>query len=372
MPHLDPIASAPWIARAPGRVNLIGEHIDYNDGWVLPMAIEAEVLIRATPRADRLVSFTSTVREETSEFDLNDLPGASPPPWGRYLHGVLVLFFEATGADLPGFDARIESTVPEGGGLSSSAALEVAAMTLLERISGQVLPPLEKALLCRRVEHEYAGVPCGIMDQMVSVLGKAKHLLLIDCATHEARAIPLDPELAVLVCNTGVSHALADGEYARRREDCAEVLRRLNRPSFRGLSVGDLEAARDVLGDTLYRRGRHVVSEIARTLAAVDALENKNWEALGEGLYASHESLARDYEVSCPELDRLVATARALGQVGGVVGARMTGGGFGGCAVALVWQDRADEVTARLQSDFQAAFGRVPACFVTRPANGAG
>ena len=372
MPPYDQTAPALWMARAPGRANLIGEHIDYNDGWVLPMAIEAEVVLRATPRPDRLVSFTSAAREETITFDLDDLPGAAPPPWGRYLQGVLALFIEATGTALPGFDAAIESTVPEGGGLSSSAALEVAAMTLLERISGCTLPPLEKALLCRRVEHEFAGVPCGIMDQMVSVLGTAGHLLLIDCATHETRAIPLDPELAVLVCNTGVSHALADGEYARRREACAEVLRCLNRPSFRGLSAAELDTVCDTLGDTLYRRGRHVVSEIARTLATVDALESRDWDVLGDALYASHDSLARDYEVSCPELDGLVASARAIGRAGGVVGARMTGGGFGGCAVALVWRDRATGITARMQSDFQAAFGRAPACFVTRPVDGAG
>ncbi|MBX3180491.1 MAG: galactokinase [Candidatus Hydrogenedentes bacterium] len=373
-PDPETHTDATWAARAPGRVNLIGEHIDYNDGWVLPMALDRAITMRAEPRADGACVFTSASQpNETVRIEPGLSTRESLPHWGRYLFGAIEVFRRETGAALPGFEARIDSTLPAGAGLSSSAALEVAAMTLLETITGCRLPPLDKALLCREVEHRYAGVPCGLMDQMASVLCRAGCFLLIDCVSHETRHIPLaHPDVVVLVTNTGVSHALADGEYAARRAQCAEALKALGATSWRGVTTEILEAARDRLGAIHYPRARHVISEIARTRAAATALESGDWPALGEAMYASHDSLANDYAVSCPELDCLVDSARRIGMDGGVIGARMTGGGFGGSTVTLVRRAQLDTVRARLEADFQHAFGRAPSSFASPPAQGSG
>lgn len=361
---------ATWTVRAPGRVNIIGEHIDYNDGWVLPMAIARDVTIRAEARPERRLVFRSRQLDGVLTLDGTGAPLGDGPRWGAYVEGVVREF--PAPIDL-GFDAEIDSTVPGGGGLSSSAALSVAVATLLEEVTGHVLDPVEKALLCQRVEHEYAGVPCGIMDQMASVCCKAGALLLLDCVSREMRHIPFGGgEVAVLVTNSGVSHALADGAYAARRAQCAEVLVRSGLPSWRAMTPAHLEALRPVLDDLHYRRARHVVSEIGRTLAVAEALPRGAWDEVGTALYASHDSLAHDYEVSCPELDTLVEAARAIGREGGVIGARMTGGGFGGCTVTLVEAARAESVKAAIQRSFNEAFGRVPDSFVTAAAPGAG
>jgi len=361
-----------WISRAPGRVNVIGEHVDYNDGWVLPMAIEREILIRATAREDRKVCFSSRQAGESLEINLDAPEIAHAPAWGKYLLGVLLEFQRATGVALPGFDGVIDSTVPLGGGLSSSAALCVATATLLEKISGQRLTPLDKALLCQKVEHDYAGVPCGLMDQMASVMCRSGHLLLLDCRSNEVRHVPFgDTGLAVVVIHSGVSHNLADGAYAIRREQCAAVLHRSGLSSYRDLSEGSLERLRPQLDDTLYRRARHVLSENKRTLGVADSIVRGDLASVGEHLYASHESLARDFEVSCPELDFLVEAARALGPEHGVIGARMTGGGFGGCMIVLVQKAFAERVAGTIQRHFRDAFGHEPVCFVTQAAEGA-
>jgi galactokinase len=361
-----------WISRAPGRVNIIGEHVDYNDGWVLPMAIEREILIRATAREDRRAHFSSRQAGESLEIDLDRPDIAHAPTWGKYLLGVLLEFQRATCVALPGFDGVIDSTVPLGGGLSSSAALCVATATLLEKISGQRLTPLDKALLCQKVEHDYAGVPCGLMDQMASVMCRSGHLLLLDCRSNEVRHVPFgDTGIAVVVIHSGVSHNLADGAYAIRREQCAAVLRRSGLSSYRDMSEGVLERLRPQLDDALYRRARHVILENKRTLGVADSIVRGDMDSLGAHLYASHESLARDFEVSCPELDFLVEAARALGPENGVIGARMTGGGFGGCTVTLVQKAFAERVAGTIQRRFRDAFGHEPVCFVTQAAEGA-
>lgn len=364
--------AARWIARAPGRVNIIGEHVDYNDGWVLPMAIEREIIVRATARPHRTVRCTSQLLQTYFEVNLDGLSTEALPSWGRYIVGAIAEFQVETGASLPGFDAVIESTVPQGGGLSSSAALCVAITTLLEKISGRHLAPIDKALLCQRVEHRYAGVPCGLMDQVASVMCRSGHLLLLDCKSNEIRHVPLgDTDIVVLVTHSGVSHDLADGAYARRREECAEVLRRAGTCSFRDLRPDQWPTLEASLSDTLYRRARHVISESQRTLDVAAAVARGDWEGVGARLYESHTSLARDYEVSCPELDFLVATARELGPEHGVVGARMTGGGFGGSTVTLVRRPFAERVAGTLQQRFKEAFGHAPASFLTQAAEGA-
>jgi len=364
--------AARWIARAPGRVNFIGEHVDYNDGWVLPMAIERDVVIRAIPRADRTAVFTSDLLGESFTVTLDAPRGVEVPTWGRYLQGTLLEYQRTIGEILPGFDARILSTIPPGGGLSSSAALCVAMVTLFDKMTGRDMAPLDKALLCQKVEHDYAGVPCGLMDQMASVMCRAGHLLLLDCRNNETTHVPFDDrEVSVLVTHSGVSHALADGAYAERRAQCAAVLRQAGLQSFRDLSEAALDKLRPELDETLFRRARHVLSENRRTLEVVEALSQGDWNAVGDHLYASHDSLAHDYAVSCPELDFLVASAREIGPAVGVIGARMTGGGFGGSTITLVRRDRADEVARAIQQQFQTAFGHQAAAFVTRAADGA-
>jgi galactokinase len=367
-----PSDSATWTASAPGRVNIIGEHVDYNHGWVLPMALEQCVTLTASPLTEPIAVFQSGLSDETVRLDLSNPGKQETPAWGNYVQGVVWEFLQETGAALPGFTATVTSEVPLGAGLSSSAALEVATATLLEKITGHTLRPLDKARLCQQVEHTYAGVPCGLMDQAASTLCKAGHLLLFDCVTEELRHVPFsDDSIVVLIANTGVSHALCDGEYAKRRGQCEEALEMLGKTSFREVSQDDLEAGTCPLSDVHIRRVRHVITENDRTLATVAALELGDWDTVGEHLYASHDSLAKDYEVSCPELDGLVESARALGRTGGVIGARMTGGGFGGCTITLVRQPNLGSVQEHLATRYRKRFGGEPTFYTARPAQGA-
>jgi galactokinase len=248
----------------------------------------------------------------------------------------------------------------------------VATATLLEAALGVALDRLEKARLCRQAEHDFAHVPCGLMDQLTAVLGDETGPLLVDFESEQARPVPIaDPAIGVLVCNSNVRHALADGEYARRRADCEEAARRLGLPTLRGSTRDGVEAARDRLGPVVYRRARHVVSENARTLAAADALAASDFGAVGALMYESHQSLRDDFEVSCPELDSLVEIAREIGAGGGLYGARMTGGGFGGCAVMLVRNDRVASIGDTIVREYRRRQGRVVTPFVSRPARGA-
>lgn len=368
--HRPAVSPPRWVSRAPGRVNIIGEHIDYNDGWVLPMAIEQAVSITASPTSGSELVFRSRQFEDDVRIDLRRSGPQQTPPWGNYIQGVVWEFLEHTDVEIPGFHAFIESTVPTGSGLSSSAALEVAVATLLERVTGHELDPMEKARLCQRAEHTYAGMPCGIMDQAASALCREGHLLLLDCVSHTVRHVPFPADsVSVLIANTGVTHRLADGAYARRRRECTEALAVLGKASYREVTDADLDQSR--LSELQRRRARHVVGEHTRTLAAVAALEGGDWSGLGTCLYGSHASLANDYEVSCPELDCLVTAARALGEEQGVIGARMTGGGFGGCTITLVHRPHLDKVRAHLAGAFQQHFDRTPDFYVSTPARGA-
>jgi galactokinase len=367
-----------WVALAPGRVNIIGEHTDYNDGFVLPMTIERYTSVVAAPRAAspgegdnaRRLRVHSSEMAETVDVPLDRRVARGASPWANYVRGVLH-GLEERGARIPSLDMSIVSDVPLGGGLSSSAALEVATAALLELASGTALTPLERALLCQKAEHQFAGVPCGLMDQLVVTLGDERGPLLIDCRSREARVVPfLDKEMVVLVSNTNVKHTLVDGAYAQRREECASAARVLGIASLRDATTHAIEAREKALGPTLYRRARHVVTENARTLAAAAALETGRLDGLGPLLYESHRSLKEDYEVSCVELDIVVDAARALGETAGVLGARMTGGGFGGCTVTLVRAREADSVARALRHQYESRTGRSLDTFVTRPARG--
>lgn len=362
---------ASYLVFAPGRVNLIGEHTDYNGGFVLPMAIDRGVFLAARPLAAPVVRlWSSSFQGECAEFRLDGEVSPREPAWSNYVRGVLAGLLRE-GFALPGCEAVIHADLPGGGGLSSSAALEVAAATLGEALAGRRLDPAAKALLCQRAEHDFAGVPCGIMDQFAVVMGRAGHLLLIDCQSQQTRHVPMPgQDTAFLVINTMVRHELSDGGYRARRDDCFEAARILGLPDLRHASPEVLAANCRLLPERLFRRARHVVSENARTLAAVAALERSDWPELGRLMAASHGSLRDDFEVSCPELDAVVHAAERIGRTGGVYGCRMTGGGFGGCCVALVAAAQAETIAARIAEDYLGSTGIRPVLFITKPSDG--
>jgi len=358
-----------WIAAAPGRVNLIGEHTDYNQGFVLPMAIERYTVFAGDKNNAREVVLHSMTTGDTATFALRDLAPGNPA-WSNYVRGVTANF-KATAPKFNGFQAVIDSTVPASGGLSSSAALEVAAATLLEAITQRPLEPLQKALLCQKAEHEFAGVPCGIMDQYTSVMAQPNQALLLDCRTNTSVPVSMAAkEVTVLVINTTVRRRVGDVEYAKRRGQCEEAAAALGLSALRDASLKDLEAAKAKLEPVVFRRARHVITEIERTLQAARAIESANWAKVGELMYSSHESLRADFEVSCPELDAVVQIARGLAD-NGVVGCRMTGAGFGGCAVCLVKSESVAYLTRRFQEQYEYKTGCQPEIFSTRPAGGA-
>jgi galactokinase len=359
------------IVAAPGRVNIIGEHTDYNDGFVMPMALERRTVIAARKTTTGRVTLHSLTAGEPAEFSLVGELRRGEPGWANYVRGVIA-GFQKLGVTVPGFNAIIESDVPLAGGLSSSAALEVATATLLESFTSHKLDPVEKALLCQKAEHEFAGVPCGIMDQFTSVMGRQGHLLLLDCRSRETKYDPKnDPSLAVLIINTNVRHKLADGEYGKRRAQCEEAARELRVKALRDASLKLLQVHASKLDPIVFRRARHVISENARTLEAAESFSAGQWEKVGQLMYQSHDSLRDDYEVSCRELDIIVDIARKIGIKGGVFGCRMTGGGFGGCAVALVKEAEATSISHRILEDYEHATEIVPVLFTSRPGDGA-
>jgi len=361
-----------WIAAAPGRVNIIGEHTDYNDGFVFPMAIERYTVIAAAPNNLPGITLRSAAGQGVAAIDLGrPLKPGPRGAWSNYPAGVIAGFI-ARNIVPAGFDAVIHSSVPLGGGLSSSASLEVATATLLEAVTGAKLDPVEKALLCQKAEHDYAGMPCGIMDQFISTLGQKDHVLLLDCRSRRTELVPFtDSTMAILITNTNVKHELTGSEYPTRRRQCEAAALALGVPSLRDATGELLERSRGKLDEVVYRRARHVIGEIARTPLAAAAIRRGDWAEAGTAMYASHASLRDDYEVSCSELDTVVDIARAIGPSGGVFGCRMTGGGFGGCAVALVKTDSVDAVVATLGRQYEAATGIAPTMFVSRPAQGA-
>ncbi|MEX2308895.1 MAG: galactokinase [Pirellulales bacterium] len=380
-----------WIVAAPGRVNIIGEHIDYNEGFVLPMAIDRYCVIAAgdcplfLPRADApphsahqekgTVPFATVFSVATDDEATISLAApqrnATPGHWSNYVAGVIAGFAHRH-LRPPAFQAVVESGVPVGGGLSSSASLEVATATLLEAMTGTSLHPVEKALLCQKAEHEWAGVPCGIMDQFASVMCRADHLMLLDCRSQHVEHIPFsDPNLTVLIANTNVKHELSGGEYAERRGQCESAARKLRVVSLRDATLEQLESQQQKLEQTEFRRARHAISEIERTRDAADAVKAGDWSEVGRLMNESHDSLRDDYEVSCRELDLLVDLAQSLGRKGGVFGSRMTGGGFGGCTVSLVETAKVDAVAQHLASSYRTQTGIEPSVLTSRPARGA-
>jgi galactokinase len=348
------------LVRAPGRVNLIGDHTDYQDGWCLPIAIDREVRLAASARADGAVTVTTDELDGTVVVPAHggDDPRRVEPAWGRTVAAVLARLAARHRAPV-GFDATVTSTVPLGAGLSSSAAFEVAVALAAGAVADDVLPGDELARAAQEAEHLASGVPCGPMDQLASVYGRQGHALLIDCRSRAVEPVPLPAAVEVVVVHSGLPRRLESSAYARRRAACERAAARLGVPSLRDAHP------RDVADDPI---ARHVVSENARVLACADALRGGDVEQVGRLMVESHASLCDDYEVSTPELDRLVELALAEG----ALGARLTGAGFGGCIVALVASsDDADALGTAVASRYGAVTGLTASAFTVHAADGA-
>jgi galactokinase len=361
------------VFRAPGRVNLIGEHTDYNEGFVMPAAINFSTRATIAARDDRRVSVFSENCEEAIEFDLDDPEPRTASHWSDYIKGVAVVL-EQSGHRLHGANLRIRGEVPLGAGLSSSAALEVATAQALLANSGHSLPPAELAKLCQRAENEFVGMRCGIMDQFICCCGQADKALLLDCRSLEYRLLPLPAAVRLVISNTMVRHELAGSEYNARRAECEAgvhhfVQSRPNVRALRDITEAELDRSRMDLSEVIYRRCRHVISENSRVLEAAEALESSDLEAFGQLMNKSHRSLRDDYEVSCKELDLMVELAA---QVEGVYGSRMTGGGFGGCTISMVEAESVEGFKSTVARGYEEATGLTPEIYVCRAAAGAG
>jgi galactokinase len=360
------------VVRAPGRVNLIGEHTDYNDGFVLPAAIDRFIEFAGRRRSDRIVRVHSADFQDFAEFSLDDNQKDSEHRWSNYLRGVSK-FLEADGHKLTGAEIVFGGNVPRESGLSSSAAVEVAATTFWQRLMGFKLDPVYVVKLSRRAENEFVGVPCGIMDQFISAMGRKDHVLFLDCRDLSYRHVPLRGDVKVVVCNTGVKRALAQSEYEVRLKQCNQAVAQLKSvglaiKNLRDVEPEDLETAGEALSEILLRRARHVVTENSRVLEAVKVLAEGDLERFGELMNASHESLRDDYEVSSKELDVLVELAW---KQSGTLGARMTGAGFGGCTVNLVRADAADAFAEAVSRGYQEALGLKAEIYVCEASDGA-
>ncbi|GLI92033.1 galactokinase [Methylocystis echinoides] len=362
----------PMLFRAPGRVNLIGEHTDYNDGFVLPAALDLVTYVAIAPRADRLINVHSLNLGSEVSFDLD---GAQQPArnWSDYVRGVAAELLNS-GYRLCGADVAIFSTLAMGSGLSASAALEVGFGYALLSVSSEAIDRLKLAQICQRAENEFVGMRCGIMDQFISCHGVAGAALLLDCRSLEARPIPIDPAIRIVVCNTMVHHELASSAFNQRRKECEDAVTLLSPAlggvsALRDVSLTQLHAQAGLLPALIYRRARHVVSENARVMDAVAALEARDFAAVGKLMNASHDSLRDDYNVSCRELEIMVDLSR---RAPGTYGARMTGGGFGGCTVSLVSAEAAEGFADVVGPAYKEATGLTPMIFSCYPAAGAG
>lgn len=364
-------ASTPRIFRAPGRVNIIGEHTDYNDGFVFPAAIDLYTWTAVSPRSDHKLHVYSENLDESSDIDLSQPTPHSRDHWSDYVHGVAVMLQKASIA-LRGVDMAVYSDVPSGAGLSSSAALEVSVASALLAASKHSLPLAEVAKLCQRAENEFVGARVGIMDQFASCFGSAHHAILLDCRSLDYKLLRLPDSISMVICNTMVKHGHSGGEYNDRRAQCEEGVRILKQrfPSIKALrdvTPAQLESHRDDLPDLIYRRCRHVVTENVRVLQTRDALEKGNLSAVGVCMAESHISMKHDYEISCRELDVMVNLASARD---GLVGARMTGGGFGGCTINLVRTAAVDRFKAEMQSAYHKVTGILPDIYVSNAGDG--
>lgn len=364
-------AAPDLIARAPGRVNLIGEHTDYNDGFVLPAAIGCETVIAARARQDGMVNLVAAdFGNAVSSFDL-DQPVTPDPaqPWSDYMRGMLVAM-QAKGVVLRGADMVITGSIPKGSGLSSSASLSVATGFAMEQLFALgKFDATQIALLAQQAECYFVGMRCGIMDQLISARGEAGHALLIDCRSLACRPVVVPPDLAILIVHSGVVRGLVDGAYNERRAQCEAVAAHMGVAALRDISLAQLEDARGALDPVAYARARHVVTENERTVAAADAMQVGDIVTLGQLMAASHESMKSDFEITVPAIDLLASELQqAIGPKGG---ARMTGGGFGGAVVALLERQEVDRVVDHIEKRYRTPDGGKPLVMVETASAGA-
>jgi galactokinase len=362
----------PRIYRAPGRVNLIGEHTDYNEGFVMPAAINFSTWVAVTKRDDSIVKIHSDIFEEEAEIDLANPAAHGRKHWSDYPVGVAMKLKEA-GHNISGANLFVHGEVPLGSGLSSSASIEVSTGLALLDISGVKIDRLGLAKICQKAENEFAGARTGLMDQFIACFGKADHAVMLDCRSLESRALPVPDDVKLVVCDTMVKHELASSEYNARREQCEEGVRILSQhlpsvTSLRDMTPDDVERFRAELGEVIFKRCLHVTTENDRVLKAADALRDRDSKTFGKLMYESHNSLRDDYEVSCRELDVMVDLAKPIK---GVFGARMTGGGFGGCTINLVAVEAVDEFTQSIRDGYAQATGKQSGVYICSAADGA-
>ena len=358
------------VAAAPGRVNLIGEHIDYNDGVVLPFAMDRNTVVAASKNNMQCLRLSTAMYDGIVQLDLASCLTPKSGSWTNYVAGV-VAEFQELGFSVPGLDIAICSNVPIGSGLSSSASLEVAVATMLAAMLDVQLDRKRIALICQSAEHSFAGVPCGIMDQFASIFGVEDHLIKIDCQNQDVQLVPamaMD-DISFVVTNSFAKHELADGEYAARKHQSASALAKTGKQSYRDVSLDDLLST-DLTALEL-QLSRHVVNEIDRTIRTAELIAIGDWNTVGRLMYESHQSLRDDYHVSCEELDFLVEQYQTLGRGRGVIGARMTGAGFGGCTISIVNTDSIHDVITFIQKAYSKKYDKIPPTFVTCPSAGA-
>lgn len=360
------------LVQAPGRVNLIGEHTDYNDGFVLPCAINFGTLIAASARRDPVVRVVAAdYNGEMDEFRLDQpIVPLADGAWPNYVRGV-VKYLQEHGLPLQGANLALTGDVPQGAGLSSSASLEVAVTQAFKTLQGfDDLSPTDMALIAQRAENRFVGCNCGIMDQLVSARGEAGCALLIDCRSHETRAVPMPPDVVVMIVHSRVRRGLVGSEYNTRRKQCEAAARHYGVRALRDLSLAQLEAQAGDLDATVFRRARHIVTENQRTLDAAEALAAGDLCRMGLLMAASHDSMRDDFEITAPAVDQLVDILQSA--IGADGGARMTGGGFGGCAVALLPLDQVDSVRQAVARHYRAPTGEAGTVYVCQASAGAG
>ncbi|MBN1999751.1 galactokinase [candidate division KSB1 bacterium] len=361
----------PRVFAAPGRVNLIGEHTDYNDGFVFPMALDRYTFVAIAATNDRKLTVFSVNMDETMKIDL-DNNTEKRSHWSDYVSG-MAFVLEEKGYRIPGADILLESDVPVGSGLSSSAALEMSSGLAFLGIMNQTMPKADLALLGQRAENKFVGMNCGIMDQFISMHGRKDHALFLDCRSLDYQLVPLPSDnVRIVICNTMVKHELGSSEYNKRRAECEKGVEIMSKDfpgikALRDVSLDQFESVESQLPDVVRRRCRHVISEDDRTLASIEALQSNDLVCFGKLMNASHDSLRDDYQVSCKELDTMVDIARTIP---GVLGARMTGGGFGGCTVNLVNAMQVENFCMTISSRYFQVTGLEPKIYVSVPSDG--
>lgn len=358
-----------YLIQAPGRVNLIGEHTDYNDGFVLPCAIDYSTIIASAKRSDQQINIYANNFQEEDHFSLSSsLPKNNTQLWANYIRGVIV-YLKEVNPNFQGCDLLVNGNIPLGSGLSSSAALEVSIATTFKTLYNLPIPPKEIALLCQKAENKFVGCNCGIMDQFISTLGEKDHALLIDCRNLTTQSIPIPPDISIVIINSNVQHGLVDSEYNLRRQQCEAASKILNISKLRDATLEQLEAHKSKMSEIIYRRARHIITENNRTLAAAKALSRNDLKSMAQLMHESHQSMKNDFEITVPPIDYLVNLIQQESH--NQIGVRMTGGGFGGCVVALVPNEQVNMIQKLVSTHYFAKTGLHESFYICHASQGA-